>query len=207
MTFSVAGLVLAGGLARRMGGGQKALRDLCGKPLLDHVLDRLSPQVSRIAINANTDHHLYAPYGLKILPDTLPGHLGPLAGVLSGLRWAETEGVSHIVSVAGDTPFFPLDLVARLQDALNDSQPIALAASPDPARGLSRHPTFGIWPTALADDLEAALKDGLRKIVAWTDHHGCATVPFEAPGFDPFFNVNAPADIDQATKLAAEHDL
>ena len=207
MTRSIAGLVLAGGLARRMGGGQKALLPLAGRPLLAHVLDRLSAQVDTIAINANADHDLYAPFDRPVIADTLTGHLGPLAGVLSGLRWAKGTGHTHIVSVAGDTPFFPDTLVNGLSAALTDATPIALAASPDPERGLSRHPTFGLWPTALADDLEAALQGGLRKVVAWTDVHGCATVPFSATPYDPFFNVNAPADMAKAEKLAADHDL
>jgi len=207
LSLSVAGLVLAGGLARRMGGGQKALLPLNGKPLLDHVMSRLTPQTDQIAINANADPELYAAFPHPVIADTLPGHLGPLAGVLAGLRWAEGRNISHIVSVAGDTPFFPDDLVDRLGAAVSGETPIALAATPDPERGLNRHPTFGIWPVALADNLEAALTDGLRKVVLWTDTHGCATVPFSATPYDPFFNVNAPADMAKAEQLAADHDL
>ena len=207
MSVKIAGLVLAGGLARRMGGGQKALLPLAGRPLLAHVLDRLAPQVDAIALNANAEPAAYAPFGHPVIADTLSGHLGPLAGVLAGLRWAAPIGYTHIASVAGDTPFFPPDLTARLATGLTKATPIAMAATPDPQRGLSRHPTFGLWPVALADDLEAALNTGLRKVVAWTDPIGCATVEFPVTPFDPFFNVNTPADMAEAEKLASDHKL
>lgn len=207
MTLSVAGLVLAGGLARRMGGGQKALLTLAGRPLLDHVIARLSPQTGAIAINANSELALYKPYDLPVITDTLDGHLGPLAGVLAGLRWAADQGHTHVASVAADTPFFPETFVARLANALSASTPIAMAATPDPKRGMSRHPTFGLWPVTLADPLETALKDGLRKVIAWTDPIGCAQVEFPATPFDPFFNVNTPADMAEAEKLVSDHKL
>lgn len=200
------GLILSGGLSRRMGGGEKGLLQLGGITLVDRAIARLSPQVGGLAISANGAPDEYARFGLPVLPDTLDGRLGPLAGILSGLTWAQAQGASHIVSVAADTPFFPTDLVARLSAAKSAQDCIALAASPDPERGLSRHPTFGLWPVTLRADLEAALKDGLRKVVAWTDPHGCALAEFSAEPFDPFFNVNTPQDMAQAEALLLEVD-
>lgn len=194
-TGAIPGVILAGGLSRRMGGGDKALREIGGRSLLRHVIDRLSPQAAPLALNANGDPARFAGYGLPVLPDPVAGFAGPLAGVLAGLDWAAALGASHIVTVAADTPFFPADLVARLYPALA-AAPIVLAATPDPARGRTRHPTFGLWPVALRDDLRAALVAGLRKVVHWTDAHGAVEVLFDSPeAREPFFNVNTPEDL------------
>ncbi|MEO1104677.1 MAG: molybdenum cofactor guanylyltransferase MobA [Pseudomonadota bacterium] len=200
MSDGVPGVILAGGLARRMGGGDKALLTLGGRPILAHVIERLAPQTAALALNANGDPARFSAYGLPVLADTIEGHPGPLAGVLAGLDWAAEAGFHAIVTVAADTPFFPPDLVARLTQAAADA-PIALAATLDPKRGTARHPTFGLWPTALREDLRAAILDGTRKIVAWTDAHGAADALF--PG-DPFFNVNTPEDHARAEALLAE---
>ncbi len=194
-TGAIPGVILAGGLSRRMGGGDKALREIGARSLLRHVIDRLSPQAAPLALNANGDPARFAGYGLPVLPDPVAGFAGPLAGVLAGLDWAAALGASHIVTVAADTPFFPADLVARLYPALA-AAPIVLAATPDPARGRARHPTFGLWPVALRDDLRAALVAGLRKVVHWTDAHGAVEVLFDSPeAREPFFNVNTPEDL------------
>ncbi|WP_424974900.1 molybdenum cofactor guanylyltransferase MobA [Dinoroseobacter sp. S124A] len=194
-------VILAGGQATRMGGGDKSLHDLGGQPILAHVIQRLTPQVGPIALNANGDAARFADLGLPVIPDSIEGFAGPLAGVLAGLDWAAEKGAETLVSVAADTPFFPTDLVARLDAARAETgHPIAMAASPDGGRksGLGRHPTFGLWPVALRDDLRAALTDGLRKVVLWTDRHGTAMALFEGPGPDPFFNVNTPDDLETA---------
>lgn len=191
------GVILAGGQATRMGGGDKGLLTLGGKTILSHVIDRLSPQVEALALNANGDPARFASYGLPVLPDSVDGFAGPLAGVLAGLDWAATRSATHIVTAAADTPFFPADLVPRLQLAAEEQgKPIALART-----GNGRHPTFGLWPVALRDDLRAALKDGLRKVVLWTDKHGTAMADFPVKGFDPFFNVNTPDDLAEARRL------
>lgn len=190
-----------------MGGGQKALLSFAGRPLLDRVLERLRPQVSEVVLNANSDIEYYRDFGHSVVADTLPGHLGPLAGVLAGLRWARERGYSQVLSVAGDTPFFPEVLCKKLELARDSSHPIAMAATPDPERGVSRHPTFAIWPVDLADNLEADLRDGLRKVILWSDRHGCASVSFETVPYDPFFNVNTPADMAEAERMAAEFGL
>ncbi len=196
------GVVLAGGQATRMGGGDKGLREVAGRRLLDHVLARLRPQVTAIALNANGDPERFRAFGLPVLADSMPGYPGPLAGVLAGLDWAAARDAEAIVTVAADTPFFPRDLVARLQAVAGPSR-LALAATREGDR-LWRHPTFGLWPTALRDDLRAALQDGLRKVVLWTDRHGAAMAEFGTDPFDPFFNINTPEDIALAEDLARQ---
>ena len=198
------GVILAGGLARRMGGGDKGLLMLGGQTLLARVIERLEPQVAGLAINANGDATRFADYGLPVVADSIEGFAGPLAGVLAGLDWAAGQGADHIVTAAADTPFFPADLVPHLLLAAEtDKKPIALAATPHPERGLLRQPTFGLWPVALRDDLRHALQDGVRKIVQWTDGHGAALAPIPVDGFDPFFNVNTPEDMERAEALIA----
>ena len=199
------GVILAGGQARRMGGGDKGLLRLGDRSILEHVIARLRPQISDMALNANGDPARFAAFGLPILSDTVEGFVGPLAGVLAGMNWAAERGASHIVTVAADTPFFPDNLVAQLQSSARTAgKPIALAATPDPERGKNRHPTFGLWPAALRDDLRAALEGGLRKVVLWTDKHGAAQALFPVDPIDPFFNVNTPEDLDRARTLLAE---
>ncbi|PSL20955.1 molybdenum cofactor guanylyltransferase MobA [Shimia abyssi] len=196
---NVMGVILAGGQARRMGGGDKGALVLEGRTLLDRVIDRLGPQVQRLALNANGNPDRFAEYGLPVVGDTLPGYPGPLAGVLSGMEYAAGQGFEYIVTAAADTPFFPLDLVARLQRAANGANtPIALAATQEGGR-MNRHPTFGLWPVNLRADLHAALEDGLRKVVLWTDKHGAASAPFDD---DAFFNINTPEDLEHARSLA-----
>lgn len=195
-------VILAGGRATRMGGGDKGLRVVAGRRLLDHVLARLAPQCSPIAINANGDPARFADFGLPVLPDNLPDFPGPLAGVLAGMDWAAAMGAEAVISVAADTPFFPEDLALRLRAAAGETG-LALAASADEAGKVWQHPTFGIWPTALRHDLRSALAGGLRKIVLWTDSHQAGTALFDSTPFDPFFNINTPDDIVAAQGLLA----
>lgn len=194
-------IILAGGRSTRMGGGDKGLREVGGERLIDRVIARIAPQCGPIALNANGDPTRFADLGLLVLPDSLPDHPGPLAGVLAGMDWAASIGADAIVSVAADTPFFPRALVERLQAAAGPSG-LALAASPDETGKLWHHPTFGLWPVALRDDLREALKGGLRKVVLWTDRHDAGTASFPCTPFDPFFNINTPDDIAEAEKLA-----
>lgn len=195
------GVILAGGQATRMGGGDKGLLRAGDKRLIDHVIDRLSPQVAGLALNANGDPTRFADLNLPVISDSIDGFAGPLAGVLAGLDWAAAQGADAIVTAAADTPFFPCDLVPRLQLATEGMpHPLALAATPDPKRGQARHPTFGLWPVALRDDLRAALSDGLRKVVLWTDRHHGRTALF--PDEAAFFNVNTPDDLNRAKDMA-----
>lgn len=208
------GVILAGGLATRMGGGDKGLLPLGDGTILDQVIARLSPQVAGMALNANGDPSRFDAFGLPVLPDPLPDFPGPLVGVLAGLDWAATRGADTIVTVAADTPFFPENLVSHLSDTAQDMpHSLVLAATPRGAdektksmsrSGLIRHPTFGLWPTALRDDLRAALQDGLRKVVIWTEKHGGREALFDIPG-DPFFNVNTPEDLALAQDMMKDH--
>lgn len=200
----IVGVVLAGGLARRMGGGDKGLVALRGRPILDHVLERLSFQVDRIVINANGDPGRLANYGLPIVADAIEGFAGPLAGVLAGMEWAAREcpGTDWIVTAATDTPFFPRDLVRRFEQAVADQgADMACAAS-----GGRNHPVFGLWPVALAGDLSHGMTaDGIRKVDLWTARHRLAVAEFAVAPYDPFFNVNRPADVAEAERIATEH--
>ena len=187
------GVILAGGLATRMGGGDKGLLRLGGQTLLHRVIDRLAPQVDGVVLNANGDAGRFSAYGLPVVADSQGGFAGPLAGVLAGLDHAAGAGQTHIVTAAADTPFLPCDLVPRLLDA-GGPQGLALAASPS-----GRQPTFGVWPVALRNDLRAALADGLRKVVQWTDAHGAGMAAF--PDDAAFFNVNTPDDLVTAEAM------
>ena len=195
------GLVLAGGLARRMGGGDKALLRIGDATILERVLDRLTPQCSGVILNANGDPGRFAFTRLPVVADDVPGFAGPLAGILAGLDWAATHapGVAWIASVPGDCPFLPRDMVARLHAArATDHQPLACARS-----GEWRHPVVGLWPVALRDDLRHALvAEGLRKIEVWTGRHGIAIAEWPTTPLDPFFNVNTPEDAAAAEQLA-----
>lgn len=196
------GVILAGGLARRMGGGDKGLLTLDDRSILQHVIDRLAPQVADVALNANGNPARFASLGLPVISDSISEFPGPLAGVLAGLDWAHEQGATAIVTAAADTPFFPNDLVARLIAGAGDTEkPLALAASVDAGGKKWRQPTFGLWPVALRDDLRQALTNGLRKVVMWTDHHNAREVVFEALDYDPFFNVNTPDDLAAARAL------
>lgn len=194
------GVILAGGQATRMGGGDKGLLRLGKATLLSHVIDRLSPQVDGLALNANGDADRFAGLNIPVIADSVDGFAGPLAGVLAGLDWAAAQGAETIVTAAADTPFFPCDLVPSFQLAAEGmAHPMVLAATPDPKRGQARHPTFGLWPVALRDDLRAALNAGVRKVVQWTDRHDgrLAVFPDEAA----FFNVNTPEDLVRAEAM------
>jgi len=202
-----AGLILAGGRGSRMGGGDKPLLPVGGRPMLAHVIERLRPQVERLVLNANGDPARFVQYGLPVVADTIEGFAGPLAGILAGMRWsaANLAEARFMVSAAADTPFFPTDLVARLAAGCGRYEDtIAIAASPAGA-----HPVFGLWPVALADDLEQFLATGESgKILAFADRHRRVNVPFDEialPGgrtVDPFFNVNTPEDAAKAEHIA-----
>jgi molybdopterin-guanine dinucleotide biosynthesis protein A len=206
-----AGIVLAGGLGRRMGAVDKPLLELAGTPMLARVIERLAPQVERIIINANGDPARFVRYGLPVVPDTIEGFAGPLAGILAGMRWSRQNfpEARFVVSVAADSPFFPIDLVLRLAEGCGrDERTIALAAS-----SAGTHPVFGLWPVALADDLETFLRSGEGgKILKFADRHLRLNVPFEdielpdGTAVDPFFNVNTPEDAKRAGEIAAALD-
>jgi molybdopterin-guanine dinucleotide biosynthesis protein A len=200
----IAGVLLAGGRASRMGGGDKCLLALGGTPLLAHAIARLSPQVEALVLSANGDAERFAAFGLKVVADGVPGHAGPLAGVLAGMEWARAHmpDARAIVTAATDTPFFPLDLAARLA-AATEGEVLGVARS-----GTGEHYAFGLWPLALAPDLRRALAEGRRKAAEFVHAHRAVAVDFapqEMGGtrVDPFFNINMPADLTRAEALLA----
>ena len=199
----IVGVLLAGGQSRRMGGGDKALRLLGGRPVLAHVVARLKLQVSAMIINANGEASRFAAFGLPVVADSIAGFAGPLAGVHAGLAWvrASRPGIEHVVTVAADTPFFPTDLVPRFLAALNPNRPLLVARSEE---GL--HPVIGLWPVAMVTALEDSLKQGARQASAFVEERGATEVFFpriEIGGrlIDPFFNINSPEDLAKADAL------
>jgi molybdopterin-guanine dinucleotide biosynthesis protein A len=197
----VAGVLLAGGLSRRMGGGDKCLRPLAGRTILDWVIERARPQVGALALNANGDPGRFSAFGLPVVADSVAGFAGPLAGVLAGLDWAAdaVPQATHVASFATDAPFLPTDLVARLCAAVEDGRhDLACAMSLGQA-----HPVFGLWPVARRAELAAALGEGVRKVDVWTGRYRLAVVEFPAEPIDPFFNTNRPEDLAEAERLAA----
>jgi molybdopterin-guanine dinucleotide biosynthesis protein A len=199
----VVGVLLAGGLARRMGGGDKCLRMLGGRPILAHVIERARPQVAALVLNANGDPARFAAYDLPVAADVVEGFAGPLAGVLTGMAWtrAERPDCPWIVTIATDTPFFPSDLVARMLSAIaRDRADLACATS-----GGRAHPVFGLWPVRLADQLRTAMVDeGIRKVDVWTARYRLVEVAFPAGRMDPFFNTNRPEDLAEAERLLGQ---
>lgn len=196
----IAGVLLAGGRASRMGGGDKCLLALGGKPLLAHAIARLSPQVDILVLNANGDASRFAAFGLPVVADSIGA--GPLAGVLAGMDWARAHvpDARAIVTAATDTPFFPLDLVKRLTEATEGNAP-AVARS-----GMGEHYAFGLWPISLAPDLRRALAEGRRKAGDFVHEHKALTVDFASEemsgkSIDPFFNINTPEDLARAAAL------
>ena len=202
MTPPTLGLLLAGGLARRMGGGDKPLRTIAGRTILAHVIERLAPQCDGLVVNANGDPARFADYGLPVVADSVPDFAGPLAGILAGLDWiAENRPETEwLLSVAADTPFIPSDLVARLH-AAREAENVSLACA---ASGGWTHPVIGLWPVSLRADLRHALMvEDERKIDRWTARHGCASAEWPVAPVDPFFNANRPEDLDEAERLFA----
>jgi molybdopterin-guanine dinucleotide biosynthesis protein A len=199
------GVLLAGGLARRMGGGDKPMRTIGGRTILERVIARLSPQCSGLILNANGDPARFASFGLQVVADDVPGFPGPLAGILAALDWtaANRPGVEWVLSAAGDCPFLPRDLVARLHEARSqENAQLAVAAS-----GGQSHPVIGLWHVALRDELRHALVvEDLRKIDRWTARYPLATVNWPVEPLDPFFNANTVEDIAEAERLAALDD-
>lgn len=201
MPGQIAGLILAGGRSSRMGGTDKTLLPLGGQPLIGRIVDRLEPQASPIVINSNGDAAVFARFGLEIIADTIVGHQGPLAGILAGLEWAARKpGITHVLSVAGDTPFFPATLIEQLV-AKSGANGIAVAASNG-----RPHPVFALWPLSLRVALAAFLQSGnSRRVMTFIEQAGSNVVDFpnERLGqvtVDPFFNINTPQDLAEAER-------
>lgn len=203
MTGNVAGIVLAGGRSVRMGGGDKGLLALAGRPVLSHLLDRLRPQVAQMALNANGVAARFKEFDLPVVSDTIEGFAGPLAGILAGLEWtAANSGLDRMLSVAADTPFVPFDLVDRLSAAgAGRAETIVIASCEG-----RRHPVVALWPVAIRHALKTALMTGERRVFAFVEAHRCIDVDFPRTlwgklSVDPFFNINTPADLAEAERL------
>lgn len=199
MTDLPPAIILAGGRATRMGGGDKPLLRLGDLTLLDRVIGRLQPQCGVMALNANGDVARFSAFGLPVIADSLPDHPGPLAGILAGMDWAAGQGAKSVVSVAADTPFFPPDLTKMLARNAGPAG-LALAASRDATGRLREHPTFGLWPVALRDDLRATLYAGQRRVRSFAAAYSPGLAVWSD---DPFFNVNTPEDLARARLIGA----
>jgi molybdopterin-guanine dinucleotide biosynthesis protein A len=198
---NIAGAILAGGRSQRMQGRDKALLPLAGKPMIAHAADRLAPQVASVAISANGDLSRFAPLGRPVFADMVEGYLGPLAGILSAMRWTagENAACTHVVTAAADTPFFPHDLVARMAECAGSGETIVMGRSSG-----NLHPVFALWPLGLADDLAEWLARGeTLKVRAWAIRHDLVACdfPLRADGVDPFFNINTPDDLATAEAI------
>lgn len=196
------GVLLAGGQSRRMGGGDKCLRPLGDRTILEHVIDRIRPQVGPLILNANGDPNRFQSYGLPVVADVVDGFAGPLAGVLTGLRWAEINApqCEWLLSVPTDAPFVPKNLATSLRQEIS-AQGAQLACATSRGR---THPVVALWPVALADALEQALVgEDIRKIDRWTARYRLVEVSFDDTGVDPFFNANRPEDLAIAERLLA----
>ena len=198
---TIIGIVLAGGRSRRMGGGDKCLLPLAGRPLLAHVIERLKPQFSELIVNANGDPARFSGFGLPVVADRLGDHAGPLAGIQSGLEWtrANRPKCRYVTTAASDTPFLPADLVSRCRAAIDEDNPQLVVARTED--GL--HPTFGLWPVSLASHLAESIRAGDRKVSDWVRSRRAKEVMFQAieaanRKIDPFFNINRPDDLDAA---------
>jgi molybdenum cofactor guanylyltransferase len=198
----VVGLILAGGQSRRMGGGDKCLRALGGKPILARIIERARPQVQALVLNANGDPARFASFGLPVVADSVEGFVGPLGGSLAGLDWsaATLPHCRWVASFAGDAPFLPADLVARFRAAVErEGADLAVATS-----GGQAHPVFGLWRVDLREDLRRALvEEQIYKVDRWTARYKLAAVEFPATPVDPFFNANRPEDLAEAERLLA----
>jgi len=202
MTEPIVGVILAGGLSRRMGGGDKCLRLLAGRPMLAHIIDRAAPQVGHLIVNANGDPGRFQEFGLPVVADTVEGFAGPLAGILAGLDWTagHQPACRYVASFAGDAPFFPRNLVARFLAAVHEKgADLACAVSAGQA-----HPVFGLWRVDLREELRNALvNEQIYKVDRWTARYKLAPVEFAATPHDPFYNANKPEDLAAAERLLA----
>ncbi|GLS33274.1 molybdopterin-guanine dinucleotide biosynthesis protein A [Mesorhizobium albiziae] len=206
MSGKIPAVILAGGLSTRMGGGDKPLRPIAGRPLMAHAIGRLAPQAGALAINANGDPQRFESFGLPVIGDTVSGFAGPLAGILAGMEWAQDSESPHIVSIAGDTPFFPADMVDRMLEAAGAGEKIVLAASAGRI-----HPVFGLWPLGLRSDLKRFLAAN-RRVMSFAEAAGYVVVDFPLAtaggnSVDPFFNINTVDDLATAETICREWKL
>ncbi|NVK20473.1 MAG: molybdenum cofactor guanylyltransferase MobA [Methylocystaceae bacterium] len=191
MTMDIAGVLLAGGLATRMGGGDKGLKTVQGRRIIDRVIETVQPQVDHLILNANGEVARFSDLGLDVVPDRISGHPGPMAGILAGME--ALPDYRYMLSVPTDTPFLPDDLVRRLREPIDAGRAVITIAHSD---GYD-HPVIGLWPTKLAADLRRALVEkDMRKLKKWIARYSYETVSWDVDPIDPFFNANKPEDLD-----------
>lgn len=195
--MTTAGVIIAGGRSSRMGGVEKVFIEIGGKTILDRLIERIGPQVDRLAINANGDATRFQATGLAVIPDLSVGVQTPLAGFHAALHWANAAGFDRLITIPSDAPFLPRDLVGRLAS----KQKTAIAASNE-----QDHYLTGLWPVALSGALDEAIKAGMLRVRDWASHVDAATVEWSVHPFDPFFNVNTPEDLARAQAIAAEFE-
>lgn len=194
----IGAVLLAGGLATRMGGGNKGFKQVAGKPIIEHILETLKDQIDFLSINANHDHDAFSPYGFDVIPDSLPGFLGPLAGILSGMQWLHEKHpeCQWLLSVPTDTPFIPNDLVSRLYTTQNETDAQIVMAH---SNGYD-HPVVALWPVALRNELHTALvQENIRKLKKWAARYKLERTIWDCTPQDPFFNINSPDDLRSLT--------
>jgi molybdopterin-guanine dinucleotide biosynthesis protein A len=194
---AIAGCIIAGGQSRRMG-EDKARLELGGSALIERAIRRLTPQVACLIINAHEGSADFENHGLPVVRDLAGDRKGPLAGILAAMRWAEKNDIAWIVTIAVDTPFFPRDLVSRLAEAAQDKE---LACASSAGR---LHPVFGLWKASLAQELERQIENGLRSVRQWVGLHDAGIAQWPAEPYDPFFNINSPADMAVALGIETE---
>ena len=196
--INVPGVILAGGQSRRMNRKDKAFLEIGERTLLDMIIERLGPQSYKMAINTNSYSYKYKRYGLPILHDHMEGYLGPLAGILTAMEWAKDTGYEKVITVAVDTPLFPLNLFRELDQKMevSNSDIVFAASSGYQKQRKILHPVFGLWKTYLCDDLRKELERGIRKVTLWSTKHKTSSVCFDNDLVDPFFNINTPDDIE-----------
>ena len=196
--INVPGVILAGGQSRRMNRKDKSFLEISKRTLLDMTIERLGSRSHKMAINTNSYSSKYKRYGLPILRDHLEGYLGPLAGVLTSMKWAKDIGYEKVITVAVDTPLFPLNLVNELYQKMevSNSDIVFAASLTDRKQRKILHPVFGLWKTYLCDDLRKQLEQGIRKVTLWSAKHKTSSVCFSNDLVDPFFNINTPDDIE-----------
>ncbi len=204
ITSGVLGAIIAGGRSTRMGVTAKMRSELVGKPILRHITDRFAPQVERLMLNTNGDPGWWDDYDVDVVPDALPGHLGPLSGLLTVMDWAQAQLPTYpwVATVPSDTPFLPLDLVRRLIlgiDMYPDAEAVVAQS------GGHRHPVVGLFPTSMADDLRSFLDGGERKTGLWIDRIGAPAISFSDQPVDPFFNINTAEELAEAETLARQN--
>ena len=194
----IAGLLLAGGLSRRMGGGDKCLRMLGGETILARIVARVAPQLGPLALNANGDAARFDEFGLPVLADVFPGNAGPLAGVLTGMEWAAEQKCVWLATIPTDAPFLPLDLIGQMGAAVaREGSDMACAASAG-----RNHPVIGLWPVRLRSALRHAMAaEDIRKVDSWTGRYKLSVVEFASDPYDPLFNANRPEDLDRAEQI------